>query len=212
MIDNAVALLKPGGVLVFSTCTLNPLENECNVAYALRTHRGLVLEDVPDRVRVGGRGVAGTPWVGVLEGDKAKEGRRSGGEGSGGRRIGKRGGEEGEEAGGMGERGPGGEEGAIAGSEFGGCGREAVREVGGLLGVAGERKGGEEEGEGKNRNRADSGTVGSGDAAGSATSLGRWQFGLSDKEAAMVQRFGPGAGGLGDECPGFFIARLRKTQ
>jgi 16S rRNA C967 or C1407 C5-methylase (RsmB/RsmF family) len=32
----AVWLLKPGGVLVFSTCTHNPLENEGNVAYALR--------------------------------------------------------------------------------------------------------------------------------------------------------------------------------
>jgi methyltransferase NSUN6 len=32
-----VALLKPGGRLVYSTCTINPEENECNVAYALRT-------------------------------------------------------------------------------------------------------------------------------------------------------------------------------
>ena len=29
-----VALLKPGGRLVYSTCTINPEENECNVAYA----------------------------------------------------------------------------------------------------------------------------------------------------------------------------------
>ena len=32
----AVWLLRPGGVLVFSTCTHDPLENEANTAYALR--------------------------------------------------------------------------------------------------------------------------------------------------------------------------------
>eukprot|EP00329_Picozoa_sp_Boothbay-MS584-11_P003231 28523_5 len=31
----AVKLLKPGGTLVYSTCTFNPAENEANVAHAL---------------------------------------------------------------------------------------------------------------------------------------------------------------------------------
>lgn len=33
----AVKLLKPGGCLVYSTCTVNPAENEQQVAWALRT-------------------------------------------------------------------------------------------------------------------------------------------------------------------------------
>lgn len=41
-----VQLLKPGGVLVYSTCSLNPLENEAVVAELLRSESGLVLEDV----------------------------------------------------------------------------------------------------------------------------------------------------------------------
>mmetsp|Transcript_28908 Transcript_28908/g.94122 ORF Transcript_28908/g.94122 Transcript_28908/m.94122 type:complete len:107 (+) Transcript_28908:2906-3226(+) len=51
MLHSAVRLLRPGGVLVFSTCTLNPDECEANVAYALDTFPELVL--VPPRLRVG---------------------------------------------------------------------------------------------------------------------------------------------------------------
>jgi len=36
LIHNAVPLLKPGGTLVYSTCTINPLENEENVAFILK--------------------------------------------------------------------------------------------------------------------------------------------------------------------------------
>jgi len=39
----AVDLLKPGGILVFSTCTINPAENEEMVAYALKTYPSLQL-------------------------------------------------------------------------------------------------------------------------------------------------------------------------
>eukprot|EP00755_Sulcionema_specki_P031493 Sspe_Gene.96761::Locus_69902_Transcript_1_1_Confidence_1.000_Length_1496::g.96761::m.96761/K21971/NSUN6; methyltransferase NSUN6 len=39
----AAKLLKPGGVLVYSTCTISPLENECNVAWALGAHPELSL-------------------------------------------------------------------------------------------------------------------------------------------------------------------------
>jgi methyltransferase NSUN6 len=41
----AVFLLEPGGTLVYSTCTLNPLENEGMVRYALDTYPCLRLED-----------------------------------------------------------------------------------------------------------------------------------------------------------------------
>jgi methyltransferase NSUN6 len=32
----AMDLLKPGGILTYSTCTINPMENEGNVAYMMR--------------------------------------------------------------------------------------------------------------------------------------------------------------------------------
>ena len=44
LLDVAVKLIKPGGVLVYSTCTINPLENEGNVAYVLKRHKELSLE------------------------------------------------------------------------------------------------------------------------------------------------------------------------
>ena len=40
----AVALLKPGGVLVYSTCTVTLAENEEQVAWALETFPGLQLQ------------------------------------------------------------------------------------------------------------------------------------------------------------------------
>ena len=41
LLEVAVKLLRPGGRLVYSTCTLNPEENEANVAFAIS--RGLTL-------------------------------------------------------------------------------------------------------------------------------------------------------------------------
>jgi 16S rRNA C967 or C1407 C5-methylase (RsmB/RsmF family) len=38
LIDAAVHLLKPGGFMVYSTCTINPLENEGNVRYVLEKY------------------------------------------------------------------------------------------------------------------------------------------------------------------------------
>ena len=40
----AVELLKPGGVLVYSTCTVTLAENEEQVAWALETFPGLQLQ------------------------------------------------------------------------------------------------------------------------------------------------------------------------
>jgi predicted ribosome-associated RNA-binding protein Tma20/SAM-dependent methyltransferase len=42
-IKQAVRLLKPGGILTYSTCTFNTLENECNAAYMLSPEFGLTL-------------------------------------------------------------------------------------------------------------------------------------------------------------------------
>lgn len=50
----AALLLKPGGTLVYSTCTINPKENEQMVRHALDTHP---LELVPQRVHIGDTGL-----------------------------------------------------------------------------------------------------------------------------------------------------------
>ena len=39
ILDSAAALVKPGGWLVYSTCTFSPVENEENAAWFLDTHR-----------------------------------------------------------------------------------------------------------------------------------------------------------------------------
>ncbi|WCJ34864.1 Ribosomal RNA small subunit methyltransferase F [Euphorbia peplus] len=57
MFDQAVKLVRPGGVIVYSTCTINPGENEGVVRYALDTYRFLSLE--PQHPKVGGPGLLG---------------------------------------------------------------------------------------------------------------------------------------------------------
>lgn len=44
MIDHALGLLKPGGRLVFCTCSLLPDEGECQVDEALTRHKGLCVD------------------------------------------------------------------------------------------------------------------------------------------------------------------------
>jgi len=44
MLDKAAALLEPGGTLLYSTCTINPEENEQVVQEFLAKNRGFVLE------------------------------------------------------------------------------------------------------------------------------------------------------------------------
>lgn len=57
MFDQAVQLVRPGGVIVYSTCTINPGENEALVRYALDTYKFLSL--APQNPRVGGPGLVG---------------------------------------------------------------------------------------------------------------------------------------------------------
>ncbi|PKA47201.1 16S rRNA (cytosine967-C5)-methyltransferase [Apostasia shenzhenica] len=57
MLDQAVQLVRPGGVIVYSTCTINPGENEALVRYALDKYRFLSL--APQNPRVGGPGLMG---------------------------------------------------------------------------------------------------------------------------------------------------------
>lgn len=57
LFDTAVRLLKPGGTLVYSTCTLTTAENEAIVAWALARFPELCL--VPQEPHLGGVGRAG---------------------------------------------------------------------------------------------------------------------------------------------------------
>eukprot|EP01061_Rhynchopus_euleeides_P024453 TRINITY_DN393_c0_g2_i1.p1 TRINITY_DN393_c0_g2~~TRINITY_DN393_c0_g2_i1.p1 ORF type:complete len:458 (+),score=131.15 TRINITY_DN393_c0_g2_i1:67-1374(+) len=52
LMATAVALCKPGGRIVYSTCSISPIENEGNVAWLLSEHRGKVeLEPPSDQTR-----------------------------------------------------------------------------------------------------------------------------------------------------------------
>ncbi|KAL2246002.1 UNVERIFIED_CONTAM: rRNA (cytosine-C(5))-methyltransferase NOP2C, partial [Sesamum indicum] len=57
MFDQAVQLVRPGGVIVYSTCTINPGENEALVRYALDTYKFLSLAS--QHPKVGGHGLVG---------------------------------------------------------------------------------------------------------------------------------------------------------
>ncbi|XP_065881302.1 rRNA (cytosine-C(5))-methyltransferase NOP2C [Euphorbia lathyris] len=57
MFDQAVKLVRAGGVIVYSTCTINPGENEGVVRYALDTYKFLSL--APQHPKVGGPGLLG---------------------------------------------------------------------------------------------------------------------------------------------------------
>lgn len=58
MFDQAVKLVRSGGVIVYSTCTINPGENEALVRYALDTYKFLSL--VSQHPKVGGPGIVGS--------------------------------------------------------------------------------------------------------------------------------------------------------
>ncbi|XP_060187145.1 rRNA (cytosine-C(5))-methyltransferase NOP2C isoform X2 [Lycium barbarum] len=58
MFDQAVQLVRPGGVIVYSTCTINPGENEALVRYALNTYEFLSLAS--QHPKIGGPGLTGS--------------------------------------------------------------------------------------------------------------------------------------------------------
>lgn len=48
IINNVYHSLKPGGIMIYSTCTINPIENEWVVARFLDEHRDMSLVDLSD--------------------------------------------------------------------------------------------------------------------------------------------------------------------
>jgi 16S rRNA (cytosine967-C5)-methyltransferase len=46
LLDNAVSQLKPGGTLVYSTCSLEPEEGEAQIASLMVRHNGLRLDEI----------------------------------------------------------------------------------------------------------------------------------------------------------------------
>ena len=48
ILNNAYQTLKPGGILVYSTCTLNEIENENTVIDFLDEHPDMKIEPIPD--------------------------------------------------------------------------------------------------------------------------------------------------------------------
>lgn len=52
LLSVAIDLLKPGGVLVYSTCTINPEENEENISWVLQNYRSqMQLCDISDMIQ-----------------------------------------------------------------------------------------------------------------------------------------------------------------
>ena len=57
MFDQDVQLVRPGGILEYSTCTINPWENEALVCYALGTNK--FLSSAPPHPKIGGPSLIG---------------------------------------------------------------------------------------------------------------------------------------------------------
>jgi 16S rRNA (cytosine967-C5)-methyltransferase len=54
ILSNGAAALRPGGVLVYSTCTISSIENERQIAAFLDSHPDFSLDDLPSQLPHGG--------------------------------------------------------------------------------------------------------------------------------------------------------------
>jgi 16S rRNA (cytosine967-C5)-methyltransferase len=52
ILDRAATALRPGGVMVYSTCTISPHENERQIAAFLRRHPNFATDDPPSDLPV----------------------------------------------------------------------------------------------------------------------------------------------------------------
>lgn len=72
LLSAAVRLLKPGGILVYSTCTVTIAENEGIVAWALKQFPELKLESVKERIKTDKYGAEGYAIDGLISEDAKK--------------------------------------------------------------------------------------------------------------------------------------------
>lgn len=67
LLDTCSRYVKPGGAMVYSTCTINPRENQDMIANFLRTHDNFILDDVYSKLPLGAdthvSGTRGDKWI-----------------------------------------------------------------------------------------------------------------------------------------------------
>ena len=74
ILDNAAAMLRPGGRMVYSTCTFSPEEDEAGIAAFLDRHPEFSVVKVPEEKRLPGLSAGRAEWSGrtaELAGDLA---------------------------------------------------------------------------------------------------------------------------------------------
>ncbi len=74
ILETAFEYLKPGGELVFSTCTFNKKENANNLFRFLEKHKELELCDISPYLRNKDFAVSGKGWVQILPGEYGMDG------------------------------------------------------------------------------------------------------------------------------------------
>jgi NOL1/NOP2/sun family putative RNA methylase len=55
LLEAAINVLKPNGILVYSTCSLEPEENELNIDWLLKNHNDIILETIS--ISIGDKGL-----------------------------------------------------------------------------------------------------------------------------------------------------------
>ena len=72
LLEKGAELVRPGGVLVYSTCTILPVENEVVVDRFLSHHTAFMPDNLPDSIpvvfRSGDGRAASLPWEHGLDG------------------------------------------------------------------------------------------------------------------------------------------------
>ena len=67
LLSHASTWVKPGGTMVYSTCTLHPDENEAQIQWFLENHGGWAIAPPPPELRLNDAGltISGSGWIKV---------------------------------------------------------------------------------------------------------------------------------------------------